>query len=267
MLNSVLLYLEEPSQAGAVIRLGVSAAQRAGARVRGLTLVDTRWLTATHQCESAASAVMAQHECEVVERGHAAICEELARACLAAEVNFDVRRASGDPVEVLAKESHFHDVVIASVTDSSSLTLQATLRLLEHGVQPLLVMPPEQSSIERVLMVYDGSEAAGRAIRSYLGTGMGRGADHRLLAVGRDADSARAALREMADYCGSRCERLELGCAAGRPRRVVAPYAAKWQADMLVLGVGMRAPILRRLLGDPAATAWNTLRCSLFVTA
>jgi nucleotide-binding universal stress UspA family protein len=118
-----------------------------------------------------------------------------------------------------------------------------------------------------VLLAYEGSEASGRAIRNYLSTGLGEEAEHRLLAIGTDANSARTALRDMADYCGARCRSLETGCATGRPRRVIVPYAAKWQADLLVLGLGSRAPVVRRLLGNSAASAWSKLRCALFAAA
>jgi nucleotide-binding universal stress UspA family protein len=267
MLKSVLLYLDEPAQAECVIRVGVNAARATQARVRGLTLVDTRWIAAVNQCESAASAVMAHEQCEVMKRDGAIVRKALSRECLNAGLNFDVRNIAGDPVEVLSREAHYHDLVVTSVTRGGSLSLAGTLGLVEHGVQPLLVVRPEQTSLERVLLVYDGSEASGRAIRSFLGLNILRDADHRLLAVGRDADAARAALCEMGDYCHGRRERLETGCVAGRSRQVIVPYAEKWQADLLVLGAGGWSRALRRVGNDPATWAWNKLKCAVLTAA
>lgn len=267
MLKSVLLYLDEPAQAVSVIRVGVDAARATRARVRGLTLVDTRWIAAVNQCESAASAVMAHEQCELTKRDGAMVQRELSRECLNAGLNFDVRHIEGDPVEVLSREAHFHDLVVTSVTRGGSLTLGATLGLVEHGVQPLLIVRPEQTSIERVLMVYDGSKASGRAIRSFLSLNILRDAEHRLLAIGPDADAARAALCEMGDYCHGRRERLETGCVAGRARQVIVPYAQKWQADLLVLGAGGWSRALRRMGNDPATWAWNKLKCAVLTAA
>jgi hypothetical protein len=142
MLKSVLLYLDEPAQAECVIRVGVNAARATQARVRGLTLVDTRWIAAVNQCESAASAVMAHEQCEVMKRDGAIVRKALSRECLNAGLNFDVRNIAGDPVEVLSREAHYHDLVVTSVTRRGSLSLAGTLGLVEHGVQPLLVVRP-----------------------------------------------------------------------------------------------------------------------------
>ena len=54
MLKSVLLYLENAEQAASVIEFGVSLASQTEARVRGLTLVDTRRYEQAADCESAA---------------------------------------------------------------------------------------------------------------------------------------------------------------------------------------------------------------------
>ena len=271
MLNSVLLHLEGMAQAAAVIRLGVSLAAPAEARVRGLTLLDTRHIDSTLQCEAAVYTVAEQTRLTTVQRRQEEVRAALSRACLDAALNFDVRKAEGDPLLVLPQEARFHDLVVTALADgppgladSEGLTLYDALALLERGVQPLLIVHPDQCVPQRVLLVYDGTESSGRAIRSFLNLIHLSEAEHRLLAIGRTESQARASLREMADYCLSRRRSLETGCLTGRPRRVLLPYAEKWQADLVVLGSrGNR--LWQRLCGNAATDVWRRLPCGLFI--
>lgn len=275
MMKSVLLYLESTDQAAPVIECGVSLARQTEARVRGLTLVDTRDLDEAQDCESAVYLSMAHSRHAFTECIHESARAKLSRACLQARLNFDVRRISGNPLEVLPAESRFHDLVIASPgrvdqrlppsAARATLSLGDMLQLLQRGVQPLLVVPPRMKFAERVLFVYDGSNAAGRAIRSYANLGILSNSTHRLLAVGPDEMRAKSSLGEMADYFASRFDDLEVGYAAGRLRRVVTSYATKWEADMLVLGLSSGRSWVQRLLGRASLDLVDQLNCALFV--
>ncbi|MGD9633494.1 MAG: universal stress protein [Pirellulales bacterium] len=274
MLTSMLLLMEGIEQAGSVIRCGVLLARDSEARLRGLTLVDTREVQHPQDCEAAVYLTTAATRQALAERFHEGARAELSKACLNAKLNFDVRRLMGDPLEVLPQEARFHDLVVTSLGPlDPRLPVDATMRLsaadlmtlLQRGVQPLLVLPPEQEAIERVLLVYDGSEAAGRTIRSYLNLGVLREAECRLLAIGPDESSAQSSLMEMADYCRAKCPKLEMGFAVGRPRRVLVPYAAKWEAHLLVLGVSRSFRLLHRLMGQISLDLLADVKCGLFV--
>ncbi len=273
MLNSVLLHLESVDQAQPVIRVGVNLARQTEARVRGLTLLDTRRADAASECESAAYAVIEHTRRSLAERVQGAVRAKLSDACLEAGLNFDVRRISGDPLQVLPQEARFHDLVITSVmaaergTTSTDWSLRDLSKLIDRGVQPVLIVHPHQVAIDRVLLVYDGTEAAGRAIRSFLNQEIFTAAEHRLLAIGKTEESARHSLRDMADYCVARRPRLETGFTCGTPRRVLLPYAEKWQADLIVMGVEPGKRLLRWVFGHPAVNVLKRLSCGLYATA
>ena len=271
MLNSVLLHLEGTDHAKSVIQMGVSLARQAEARVRGLTLLDTRRSEAAWQSDSAVLAVIEARRQAGAKQLQEAVRVDLSRACLEARLDFDVRQLSGDPLQILPQEARFHDLVITSVNtgrepEPGDLTPRDVLRLLARGVQPLLVVQAEQPPIERVLMVYDGHDAAGRAIRSFINLGILANAEHRLVAIGGDEASARTGLREMADYCAGR-RSFETGCLTGNAGRVLLPYAEKWQADLIVLGVGPSNRLLRCLLGCAPLKLLRKLPCGLYVAA
>lgn len=273
MLKSILLYLDSAEHAQPVIQCGVTLARNADARVRGLTLLDTRAFDAAHQCESAVYLSLVESRHERTENTHDGARIALSQACLEARLNFDVRRISGNPLSILPAEARFHDLVIVSShsskhrpRDSGPMLSTGDLRaLLERGVQPLMLVPPSARQLKRVLLAYDGSEASGRAIRSYLNLGILRDADHRLLAIGKTENEARVALAEMAEYCASHCPLFETGCVTGKTRRVLPPYATKWDADLVVLGFGRGQQWIQSLAGEASIDFARVLDCSLFV--
>ena len=267
MLNSVLLYLEDEQQAKSVIRLGVNLAKAAKARVRGLTLIDTRSNDEARLNESAAYATLMNSRQVLVEHRQNQLKGDLSSACLKAKLDFDVRTFAGDPLSLLPREARFHDLVVTAGfvgSDSAGLTSSDLLELVGRGVQPLLVLHPNQQAIRRVLLVCDGSEAAGRAIRSYLSLGILDNAEHRLLALGNNDQAARYALREMADYCTVRRPAIETGCVVGKVRHVLLPYVNKWQADLVVLGMSRGNRLYRRLFGDCSLKVLQQTSCALF---
>jgi nucleotide-binding universal stress UspA family protein len=139
--------------------------------------------------------------------------------------------------------------------------------LLARGVQPMLIVRRKRHSLSRVLLVYDGSPAAGRAIRSALSQSLYPKAEYRLLAVGPSEVQARESLAEMTDYCSAYRIDLETGCVCGSLRRVLIPYARKWQADLLVMGVTRGNRVLRSVFGEVAQDVLNKSPCALYAVA
>lgn len=273
-MNSILLHLEGPQRSRNVISLGVELARRAEARVRDVAMIDTRRIQAlTVECETAAYVVAEQGRLQTAKKQRESTRAELAHACLDAGLNFDVRLFSGDPLGLLESEAQFHDLVITAFPAHRSsederlgqnLAADELIAALQRGVQPLLVVRRTEEPISRTLLVYDGTAAASRTIRSYLASNLFPEADHRLLVVGNDAGQAQELMREMAQCCRSYRVDVETGWLVGSMRRVLLPYAEKWSAELIVLGMQRGNPMLRRLFGDTARRVLLRSPCALF---
>src|SRR5262249_12014695 len=115
MLNSLLLHFDCARRGEQLIELGVSLARRSAARVRGLTLVDTRRLAALSSPSEAASYTTCEFDrLHQLEAEHDNVRALLSQACLSAGLDFDVRRMRGNPLDVLPHESQFHDLVVTA---------------------------------------------------------------------------------------------------------------------------------------------------------
>lgn len=260
MLNSVLLHFSSAQQQGPVIDLGVEFARRSVARVRGLTLIDTRKLAAlSGTCESAAYTHGEYQRLGRMEAEHEVVRSQLSQACLAAGVDFEVRRVRGNPLEVLPVEAQFHDLVVtalpppgASEAESAALSPRELVDLLLKGVEPLLVVRSIGEPLSRVLLVNDGTPAAAKAARQFLNQTLLPQAELRLLGIGETETQAKALLRDLVDYCRTKRQHFESGWICGTARRVLPSYAEKWGARLVVLGVQRGNGMVRRLFGETA---------------
>lgn len=270
MLNSLLLYLEDDCRAETVIRFGVDLAKRTKARVRGVTLIDTRAAEQALLNESAALVNLLNAGQVMAEHGQSRLRNALSAVCLKAKLNFDVRNFVGDPMQVLRREARFSDLLITAgcaSADSAGLKSTDITDLLSSGSHPILMLHPEQRVINRILLAYDGSDASGRAIRSYFNLGINSNAEHRLLAFGDTVLTAKAALRDMAEYCFYRRSDLETGYVVGKSRKILGPYAQKWQADLVVIGVNKTSWLARRLGYESPFSLLRQWRCAVFALA
>lgn len=278
MLANILAWLDESACASAAIEHAVALGNRHRACVRALTVADTRGLIELlATCESAVFSVAEQQRLtESDARCHAAH-RALARACLAAGINFDVRRDSGDPVEHLVREARYHDLVVAAFplagADEAGLSgepvpnPQLILDAALAGARPLLIVRRPPLAASRVLLVYDGTLASGRAIRTFLQQRLWEAAACRLLAVGGSEGDALALQREMRDACRALAADLETGAVCGSLRRILVPYIERWEPDLVVLGSDRTHPLLRRVFGDAARDVLVRTSSALYLGA
>jgi hypothetical protein len=254
-----------------VIAAGVDLATRRNARVEGVTLTDRRRIEELNSCEAAVYAAVEHGRLARSEDRQGSVRASLSRACLAAGLNFGVRRLAGDPFALLPTEAQFHDLTIAcwpdvdrESDDAPSLSPAELIDLAHLGMQPLLVVRRQRQAADRVLLVYDGTPASSRAIRGFVSQQIAPHAVHRLLAITESESEGVQGMRQMADYCRSYNLVLESGWLRGSPRKTLHPYVEKWQADLVVLGLPRALGMVRRLLGDVAQRLLSSLSCALY---
>lgn len=273
MINSLLMHFDGTSAADAAIEFGVGVAARCSARVRGLTLLDTRRLTSLTTCEAATYCNRELTRLSRVDIDQGTVRSRLSQACLDARVDFDVRRVEGNPLELLPRESQFHDLTITAlplygeVNGHPGLQPAEVLQLLWKGVHPLLVMRGSATAIRRVLLVSDGQATSHAAIRTYLKQQLFPEAELRLLAIHESPDQGQDLLRELTEYARHRRQPCESGWLRGSARKSLVYYAQKWQADLVVTGVTRQNPLLRPLWPQPAEQILRNTNMALYATA
>lgn len=276
MISSLLLHFDGAHAADAAIEFGVEVAARCEARVRGLTLLDTRRLATLTAYESATYCNRELNRLTRQDFDQSNVRMRLSQACLEARVDFDVRRVEGNPLELLPKESQFHDLTITALPtpaealagtaglNAGGLNAGEIVQLLWRGVQPLLVLRSPATAIRRILLVSDGQAGSQSAIRTFLKQRLFPQADLRLLAIGEKLEHAQELLRELGEYTRQSRRLFESGCLLGPARKSLVAYAQKWQADLVVTGVSRQSPLLRPLWPQPADQILSRTNIALY---
>lgn len=227
-----------------VLHAAIKLARSAQANLCGLSIVDARQLGLGFAVEPSGYAGATGET--LTQRRHFAAQAAFRELCRLNGVRGDLRERRGDTLDLLVDESRYHDLTIASYAgdvrrDDAELSAHDLIELAQRITQPLLVLRRKPTSLQRALLVYDGSNASRQAIRSFVSQAAYLGNEYRLLCVGEAADPQMGASREMTQFCRSQLASLETGCLPGSPLKTVTKYAEKWEADLLVLGVARSA--------------------------
>lgn len=273
VLTRALVHLPESEQAESLIRTAVAIARRCRAHLRGLTVVDMSELhRLAIESPSAVHLLSAAERMEGGESRREEIRSAFSQACLAAKLDFDLRRVSGDSLDLLPAESRFHDLSAFAVVrgrkrSGGEIAVADAVRLLTYNAGPTLAMRSGAGEPKRGLLVLDNSPASSRAVRSFLAQDPFELTTVRALAIGADADEAQTILREQIDPIRRRYPECESGFLVGRSVRLAAKYADQWQADLVVIGARRSPPVMRYLFGETAREILARTDCSIYATS
>ncbi len=271
-MTSILLTLRGRSREHWIVDMTVSLARRHAARIRAVTIADERRVAALAiGCEAAHQLVEEQTRLHLLRQAHATAQAGFATSCLAAGVDFDVRRHSGDPLEILCSEAPWHDLVVAPLSESRDedaeppLSARQLIELVRRTEVPVLIPRRPAEGPQRVLLVHDGTPDSNRLLRDFVRHPLFDEARHRVLTVGRTERAARDAARNVADYCRVARFETESGWVVGSLRNLLVPYASKWEADVVLLGAPRGNSLLRRFLGDTAQDVLLQTGCGVYL--
>src|SRR5687768_11612837 len=108
--SRILLHLPESDEAESVIQVAVALAKATRAKVRGLTVVDTKALRELVSCEAAGHAVSELQRLQIGSLRRNEVRAVFSRLCLEGGLDFDLCRKQGDVRELLGSEAQAHDL-------------------------------------------------------------------------------------------------------------------------------------------------------------
>ena len=202
MARRFLVGLHGSEYAQAAMELALTLAQRHGATLVGLGVVDLPHLTAPQPLPPGAGAFKEARDQALVEQARQEIEQVLtAFSRRAAEVQVPVQTEvhEGDPPLVLAREAQRADLLIVGKKhlprqewEKRSQTLELLLR---HTPRPVLCVPQARTDFGHVLVAYDGSLGAARTLLAFAHSGIAASGPIDVVALGTaaQAEAPRAA--------------------------------------------------------------------------
>ena len=182
------------------------------------------------------------------------ILDDFARICDDRKINAVLHADTGSPVSELIEESKFHDFIVIGKRTSFEYDTNETFgtleRVLKNGLIPVLAVEDSVREVKKVLVAYDNSIPAAKAVHMFLLLGIWVACDITLLTVNDDAAAAQELLGNLGGFFESYGIKPTLATESGHPDTVVKSYIAENDIDMLVMGAYGRKSVREFFVGS-----------------
>ena len=256
--SQILLGLDGSPHAQAATEYACQIALNYNATITGVAIIDQPGI----QSSSGPVPIGGTHydiklEDQLLEETQAeakAILNDLAHICDERKINAVLHADTGSPVSELIEESKFHDFIVIGKRTSFEYNVNETYgtleRVLKNGLIPVLAVPDSVREIKKVLVAYDNSIPASKAVHMFLLLGIWSACDITLLTVNDDAAAAQELLGNLGGFFESYGIKPSLATRSGHPDTVVKSYIAENDIDMLVMGAYGRKSVREFFVGS-----------------
>ena len=176
----------------------------------------------------------------------------------------------GHVAETICERAKVNDLVILKLSYPPSSNvfsrLSSGMRLiLRQSTRPILVVKDQISTMNHILLAYDGSPKGKEAlyVASYLAKNHGRKIS--VLAVGDDGKKGQSLLKEAEEAVGECCSKTQFYLYPGRTCDVILQVANEQSVDMILMGGYGLPPILEILFGSTVDGVLRGARVPVFV--
>ncbi|WP_437193462.1 universal stress protein [Planctomicrobium sp. SH527] len=250
--------------------MAVEIAKRHNAKLCGLAITDTSHLLEQINDEgSAASAAYEYMRLSDCEKNREELRSNFTFACLAAGLDFELQSRQGKASEILQRESRFYDLLITAVglkdkSTPNELSTKYSLNTIFKSHAPTMVLREQATSIDRILLVHDGSTECSRTIKTFIAQDLFPNLTYRLLAIAPTQEEGEHLLRGQYELIKSKFESCELGYLVGNPAKVLPEYVNNWKADLVVYGVRKSSLVMDKVLGHVASRLISRTTASVY---
>jgi nucleotide-binding universal stress UspA family protein len=282
VLGSILIGLDRPDHSADLEELGIRWAQRSGARLFGLGIVDEPGIHALEPLKPVGGTPGVNpvyyigYENRLAEFRQQAerLLEQFAARCVEAGVAHSEIMAVGSPQEMIEREAQACDLVLLPRHSHFRFTAredegdQPVLRkILKHTPRPVVLVPETPCPEGPAVVAYDGSLQAEHTLSAFQATGLAESGRVHIVSVSARAEEA-SRLAERA------CEVLSEHQIEAVPHaiestdsqaKVILEQVRTLGAGMLIMGAYGK-PVLREFfLGSVTLTALNECPVPLFL--
>lgn len=245
MNKRLVVFLEEGPAAAAALQMGLRRAQAYDGVLVGVAVVDVKKIEASvggapfgaiHYAEKTRETLLseAQRRAEEATTAFTTLCRD-------SRVRHEVYIKSGHPARELSEETRTADLLLLGLTPHAEHGRggEALLHELLHSpLCPVLAVPAGEALPQRVLIAYDGSAQAARALKAFiqLSGGLPFLQDVLLLHVSDDSEAGMALLQKAETYLQLYGFRVLKMVRAGAPHEVIFRLAKERPNTGVVMG-------------------------------
>lgn len=275
MVRSIVIGLDGSSQSMSAIALGLRWARRCGALLVGLGIIDEPTLRQPEPIPLGASHFKAERDEVLVARARRQVEQCLARfavRCTEAGVAFKLLEEVGVPSEHMLLEAQRYDVLMFGQQPWGHVGTQGEpwahlTTILKNAPRPVVTVPETLGDGTAVIVAYDGSVQAARALQAFEASGLAEADAVHIISVGSDHSAA-------ARHADRAVEFLRLHNIIASPHvwspspsvaAVILEQARQYQARLLVMGAYGQPTLREFFLGSVTRTVLQHSHVPLFL--
>jgi nucleotide-binding universal stress UspA family protein len=269
MIKSILLAVDGSAYTEPVLKYGIELSKNFDAFLRVLTVIDIRifeWAVAIGVEGFAPiipSAGYQEESQKILEQKADEVLKKTEKILQKEKVQYVLEKESGNPVDVICDKARLTDMVILGARGEfakwSDKMLGATLESLSRlCIKPLLVIPREFRKFSRILLAYDGSENASKALALVAFFASRLKLPILLLNVNESEENGKEILKEAMDYLMPyNLEKVEQRIVVGNADEKINLVAGDTGSDLIIMGSYGHSRIREAILGS---TTVQTMR-------
>ncbi len=276
MLKRILVGLNGSEYSRAAGEVAVGLAKTQGAAVVGLGIVDVPHLTGPEAVPLGAGAFKIERDAALVEAADDRISKLLAKFehnCSQRRVPCQMLKLSGDPEHLLAREAQQVDLLVMgrkSTPESPGVVASHVLRqTLRNATRPVLCVSEFDSAAfgtAPVLVAYDGSPQAAKALQMFQAIGLASGRDIHVLMVANDSNDPHN-LKLATEYLKAYDHQVQITCKVSElpTSIVILSEARRMNAALIVMGAYGQSPIKELFFGSVTRGVLRESKLPLFL--
>jgi len=275
MLRSLLIGLDTTQASSHAESIALDLAKSHAASVSGVSVIDVPYLTAPEAIPIGGAYYKFAKDVALLKQAHEqsrTVLERFEERCRTLAVRSSTTEYHGEPYAQLCKAADIHDLIVIGrdVTfhqDEHAGLSDPVARLARSLPRPLIVVPPSPPRGSAVLVAYDGSLPAMRALQLYALLGLFPDAPTGVIAVDPDKAKAEATAGRGAEFLrlhGLRAETVGIGSDED-PAQLLLSELQSCEPGLLVMGAFGHRGWREALLGSCTGTLLRQGTVPLFL--
>lgn len=269
----ILVSLSGSPYTRAAIDHAIELAKRHDADLTGVTVVDSDRLARVGPIPiggGAAASDLTRYREEISAERVEQCIAQFQDECRQASLACSVVRETGDALNELISLWRYHDLTIMGLRGLFEYGVvhnpdDVLIRLVTRGIRPILAVSDAFRPIKRVLIAYNGSLEAAKAMKRFAQMQLWVQPAVRVVCYQQQADDAARLLSDAANYLSAHGIDAEYEASDVDPRDGIIQDIDAKGIDLVVIGSTARSWIARQVLGDTVLYAIRHAAIPLFL--
>jgi len=276
MIRKILVGLDGSEFSAAAVDLGIAWARSYGAELVGLCIVDEPTILHAEPMSIGSGAFKLHRDERLLADARRRVdtfMKSFGERCAEASVAWRVLEDNGLPYEQIAREAQSHDVILLGQqtyfhSEKQQRRCETLERVLKDAPRPVVTVPPKLAGGDAIIVAYDGSLQAARALQLFHGVGLAQAHPVHVVSIAPTEGEGRDHARRALDFLLAHEIDAELHVDAAAPADagdVLLRWVRELDASLMVMGAYGQPVLKEFFLGSVTQTVLGHSPVPLFL--